>query len=267
MKKIEFYKYQGTGNDFILIDNRENFFPKEDKRYISYLCHRHFGIGSDGLILIENAPEYDFKMVFFNPDASQSMCGNGGRCAVAFAHQIGIQKQEYRFLAIDGEHQAKISENGVIHLKMNDVEEIEKHSNYAILNTGSPHYVTFEKGDIDQIDVKRKGADIRYKHSVAGINVNFVEQISENSFKVRTYERGVEDETFSCGTGVTAVAIAMHKLKKTSQEEVFLQTKGGELKVSFQMKKRLLGFKTKYQNIWLSAEVKQIFKGEIVCDY
>lgn len=266
MKNINFYKYQGTGNDFILIDNRSNFFPKANKQLVIHLCHRHFGIGSDGLILLENDPDYDFKMVFFNPDASQSMCGNGGRCAVAFAKQMGINQENYTFMAIDGVHKAKISEDGQVHLQMNNVEKIEKNKKFVTLDTGSPHHIEIRK-NINQIDLKTEGGKIRYAHSIQGINVNFVEQITENQFNVRTYERGVEDETYSCGTGATAVAIAMHKLQKTTQNSVIIQTKGGKLEVSFEVKNKLLGLKKTYENIWLSGAVQLIFKGEILCDY
>ncbi|GIZ14175.1 diaminopimelate epimerase [Capnocytophaga catalasegens] len=266
MKDIHFCKYQATGNDFILIDNRSDFFPKQDNKFISHLCNRHFGIGSDGLILIENDPENDFRMVFFNPDASQSMCGNGGRCAVAFAHKLGIVDVSTQFVAIDGLHQANISDNGIIRLKMNDVEKVEKTRKYVRLNTGSPHHVEIRK-DVEAIDVKKEGAKIRYGHSIEGINVNFVEQMDNGQFKVRTYERGVEDETYSCGTGAVAVAIAMHKIGKNTAENVVLQTRGGVLEVSFEIKKKLLGLKKEYENIWLSGGVQFVFQGNIQCDF
>lgn len=266
MKPIHFYKYQGTGNDFIMIDNRSNFFPKNDAKLISFLCNRHFGIGSDGLILIENAENYDFRMVFFNPDASQSMCGNGGRCSVAFAHKLGIIEKNTTFVAIDGEHQAQVLENEKISIKMLDVSKIETSRNFTRLNTGSPHQVEICK-NLENFDVKSEGAKIRFKHSTEGINVNFVEPVKDNIFKVRTYERGVEDETFSCGTGATAVAIAMHKTKKTEQNEIILQTKGGELSVSFEVNNKLLGLKKEYQNVYLTGGAKLIFEGEILCNF
>lgn len=203
-------------------------------------------------------------MVFFNPDASQSMCGNGARCAVSFAYKLGIIGPSTTFSAIDGVHQATILENGIINLKMNDITKVEKHRKYAILNTGSPHYVEFRK-DIDTIDIKKEGAKIRYGHSVEGINVNFVEKLSDDSFKARTYERGVEDETYSCGTGAVAIAIAMHKMDKTTENHITIRTKGGDLQVSFEIKKKLLGLKKEYENIWLSGQAVLIYQGDILC--
>ncbi len=194
------------------------------------------------------------------------MCGNGGRCVVAFARQLEIIKENCSFTAIDGLHKATISPEGIVNLQMNDVDKIEKHRKYVILNTGSPHHVELRK-DIDNIDIKKEGAKIRYAHSIEGINVNFVEEINENTFKIRTYERGVEDETYSCGTGATAVAIAMHKLGKTQQNSVNLQTKGGDLQINFEVKNKLLGLKKSYENVWLCGMVKLIYKGDILCDY
>lgn len=266
MENLHFYKYEGTGNDFILIDNTSNFFPKDNHTLISRLCDRHFGIGSDGLILIEKDLQHDFKMVFFNPDASQSMCGNGARCAVKFAYKLGIIGASTTFSAVDGEHQAVITENGIIKLKMSNVTQIEKHRKYAILDTGSPHHVQISK-NIDTIDVKKEGSKIRYKHSTQGINVNFVEQLSDNSFKARTYERGVEDETYSCGTGATAIALAMYKMGKTSENIITIETRGGTLQVSFEVKKKFLGLKKEYENIWLSGTSNLIFEGNILCEF
>src|SRR5690606_3669721 len=208
---MKFYKYQGTGNDFVMIDNRTNFFPKNDSELIAKICDRRFGIGADGLILLENDNSTDFKMVYYNSDGNESsMCGNGGRCLVAFAKKMNAITNETTFIATDGLHHATVLENGIVSLQMKDVEEINIHSDYIFLNTGSPHHVTFVD-DLEHFDVATNGAKIRYSdlYGKAGSNVNFVKQISENHFAVRTYERGVEDETLSCGTGVTAVAIAM----------------------------------------------------------
>ncbi len=255
---INFYKYQGTGNDFIIIDNREAIFPKENIELIQKLCDRKFGIGADGFMLLENSVNYDFKMVYFNADGNEgSMCGNGGRCIVAFADKLGIISSKTTFEAIGKLYLASI-ENGMVSLTMNDVEAIESHENYFFLNTGSPHHVTFEK-EISKIDVLQKGKEIRNgsPYFDVGTNVNFVEQINENTFKVRTYERGVENETLSCGTGVTAVAIASHKSKKTNSNTIHLQTLGGNLGVSFEAKNN------SYKNIVLKGPAIFVFKGEV----
>ena len=255
-----FFKYQGTGNDFVFIDNRLEIFNKNNTKLIAHLCDRRFGIGADGLILLENDVETDFKMVYFNADGNQStMCGNGGRCIVAFAEMLNIINKKTIFNAIDGLHKATI-ENGFVKLKMKDVEVVEVCQNHVFLNTGSPHHVTLVE-NIKDFDVKTEGSKIRYgaPYNNEGANVNFVEQINNNVFTVRTYERGVEDETLSCGTGATAVALAMHKTGKTNAEIVNLNVQGGELKVSF----NTTG--SAYKNIWLQGPATLVFKGEIEC--
>lgn len=253
-----FYKYQGTGNDFVMIDNRQQTFNKKDTKHIAFLCDRRFGIGADGLILLENHPDLDFKMVYYNADGNEStMCGNGGRCLVAFANYLGVIKDKAVFEAIDGLHHATI-ENDIVKLQMLDVDAIEKHENYVFLNTGSPHHVQFEDF-INDFDIKTKGAEIRYgePYNEAGTNVNFVKKISNDTFRVRTYERGVEDETLSCGTGVTAVAIAMHVLKETYENCITLKVEGGELKVSFDAQDG------SYKNVWLMGPANFVYKGTI----
>ena len=260
--KLTFYKYQGTGNDFVMIDNRDQKISKNDTKLVRKLCDRKFGIGADGLILLENPDkaEDDFKMIYFNADGNESsMCGNGGRCLVAFAKFLGIIKDKARFTAIDGPHEAAI-ESGIVSLKMQDVNEIIVNGDFLFLDTGSPHHIAFSEG-ISTKDIRKEGAEIRYsdRYSNGGTNVNFVEAISEDSFSVRTYERGVEDETLSCGTGVTAVALAAYASGKTNSEKVKLITQGGELFVQF--KKTEEGFR----DIWLSGPAEQVFKGEIVC--
>lgn len=229
---LSFYKYQGTGNDFIMIDNRDQVFFKNNTKLIKALCDRKFGIGADGLILIENHPEADFKMVYYNADGTSSLCGNGGRCAVAFAKQLNIVENEVRFEAIDGMHTAFI-ENDQVHLKMQDVGDVKMEKDYTFINTGSPHHIEFAD-NLDLLDVKKNGSRIRNSslYGKEGSNINFVEE-KENSFNVRTYERGVEDETLSCGTGVTAVALAMHSLKRTQKNKLTINTRGGELAVAF----------------------------------
>lgn len=260
--ELTFYKYQGTGNDFVMIDNRDLKISKNNTKLIRKLCDRKFGIGADGLILLENSenPQDDFKMVYFNADGNESsMCGNGGRCLVAFARFLGIVKDSARFTAIDGPHDATVKD-GIVSLKMQDVTEVSDNENFLFLDTGSPHHVVFAE-NIAQKDIKKEGAEIRYsdRYKSHGTNVNFVEAISADSFSVRTYERGVEDETLSCGTGVTAVALAAHSSGKTEAEKVELITQGGKLFVDF--KKTENG----YTDIWLSGPAEQVFKGEIVC--
>jgi diaminopimelate epimerase len=215
--KLNFYKYQGTGNDFVMIDNRTNFFPKNDVTMINQLCDRRFGIGGDGLILLENDAETDFRMVYFNSDGNQSsMCGNGGRCLVAFAKQLNMIQNKATFNAIDGLHYAEINENNIVSLQMADVKKLKINENFVFLNTGSPHHIELVE-NLETYNVKENGAKIRYSnlYGMEGSNVNFVSQIAENEFKIRTYERGVEDETLSCGTGATATAIAMYEIEKT----------------------------------------------------
>lgn len=256
--KIEFFKYQGTGNDFVMIDNRDNLFPTADTTSVAFLCDRRFGIGADGLILLENHPDYDFKMVYYNSDGNESsMCGNGGRCLVAFAKHLGIIENKTKFIATDGEHHATI-ENGIVSLQMKDVSEVKLTPGYTFLDTGSPHHVIMVS-DIAAVDVKHDGAKIRYSdlYGSKGSNVNFVEQKSDSEFSVRTYERGVEGETLSCGTGVTAVAIAMNATGKTASNSVQLNVEGGKLEVSFHVSD------DKYTEVFLKGPAEFVFKGEI----
>ncbi len=256
---LQFFKYQGTGNDFVIIDNRQEIFPKNDTKLITKLCDRRFGIGADGLILLENDKMSDFKMIYFNADGGESsMCGNGGRCLVAFANFLGIIDKETRFNAIDGLHEATI-EGDLVHLKMGNVDEIREKPAYSVLDTGSPHHVQIVEG-LDSFDVKREGAKLRYGlYGEAGKNINFVQPVADGSFKVRTYERGVEDETLSCGTGVTAVAIAMHKTGKTDTNKIKINTPGGQLTVGFEQ------HNGSYTDVYLSGPAKQVYKGEVEC--
>jgi diaminopimelate epimerase len=258
MQVIPFYKYQGTGNDFVVIDNRDHKVDAKDTSLARKLCDRKFGVGSDGLILIQNHLDYDFEMVFFNPDGSQSMCGNGSRCAVMFAQHLGIIKEETIFLSTDGIHTARISED-IVSLSMQDVslDAIEEFEDHQVINTGSPHYVVFSSNLKDK-DVKAEGATIRYSalFSKEGINVNFVEKQIDDSITVRTYERGVEDETLSCGTGVTACAIAhvMHG----GHSPVKIHTLGGELRVSCELKEGGA------MDVFLTGPAKKVFEGTII---
>jgi diaminopimelate epimerase len=257
--QTEFYKYQGTGNDFVMIDNRSNFFPKDNIKLIEHLCDRRFGIGADGLILLENDVDTDFRMVYYNSDGNQSsMCGNGGRCLVAFAKRLNVIQNQTTFIATDGLHHATISEDGIVSLQMIDVANVKITPDYAFLNTGSPHHVEIVD-DLEHYDIKTNGAKIRYSdlYGKAGSNVNFVKQISENSFALRTYERGVEDETLSCGTGATAVAIAMNSIGKSTSNNIELNVQGGKLEVSFDKKEG------QFTNVFLKGPAEFVFKGEI----
>ncbi|WP_445710328.1 diaminopimelate epimerase [Flavobacterium sp.] len=256
---LAFYKYQGTGNDFVMIDNRQNNFDKKNTKLVAFLCDRRFGVGGDGLILLENHEKYDFKMVYYNADGNESsMCGNGGRCLVAFAKQLGVITNKAEFEAIDGYHFATIDENGIVSLQMKNVTDMEIHNEYAFLDTGSPHHVQLVE-NLKQFDVKNEGAKLRYSdlYGKVGSNINFVNQIESDEFALRTYERGVEDETLSCGTGATAVAIAMYKTGKTTSNNVRLNVEGGSLEVSF---KEVNG---QFVDVFLKGPATFVFEGRI----
>jgi diaminopimelate epimerase len=257
--QIEFYKYQGTGNDFVMIDNRLETFPKEDTKLIAHLCNRRFGIGGDGFILLENDFESDFKMVYYNSDGSQStMCGNGGRCLVAFAKKLKVIENKTTFNAVDGLHHATINDDGIVSLQMIDVSKIKKESNYTFLDTGSPHHIQLVD-DLENFNVKEQGAAIRYSelYGEKGSNINFVKKINATTFSLRTYERGVEDETLACGTGATAVAIAMNAIGKTDATSIDLNVEGGKLVVSFDKKDN------QYTNVFLKGPAEFVFEGTI----
>lgn len=256
---LQFHKYQGTGNDFIIMDNYHAAIPALTTKQIKKLCDRHFGIGADGLMLLNKKEGYDFEMKYYNADGNESsMCGNGGRCLVKFAHQSGIHKSSYHFLAIDGEHEAEIDIDGTVSLKMNEVHKVEYHNSHAIINTGSPHFVKFAS-DVEDIDVVESGRSVRYSDSFAkeGINVNFVETLSEDSIYVRTYERGVEDETLSCGTGVTAAAL-LSAHNENGFNTVNVKTPGGHLSVEFNRVDD-----KNFTDIWLNGPAVFVFKGEV----
>lgn len=252
---MEFYKYQGTGNDFILVDNRDQHFPKEQPT-IERLCDRRFGIGGDGLILLEHDNTSDFRMVYYNSDGNEStMCGNGGRCIVAFAHFLNVFDKKTSFNAIDGLHEAEIDGN-IVKLKMINVSEINKDGSNFVLNTGSPHFVQYVS-DLKNLDVYKEGYAVRNSdtYKKEGINVNFVEKTGNSDLFVRTYERGVEDETFSCGTGATAAALSLMSQENTN--EVAIQVLGGKLKVYAEKEGDA------FKNIWLEGPADQVFKGKI----
>lgn len=255
---LTFEKYQGTGNDFIMLDNREKHFNVMDLP-ISALCDRKFGIGADGVIVIENHATLDFHMIYFNPDGSQSFCGNGSRCAVAYAHKLGIIKEETQFLSTDGAHYAKI-QNGLVELKMHDVHQFSMDNNSVIINTGSPHHINFVD-NVDAVDLLLQAREIRYNDTYHehGINVNYIESI-KHGIKIRTYERGVEGETLSCGTGVTAAAIAnfIHDGRTDTSHEIKVVSRGGTLSVRF-----IYETDSTFREIYLIGPAEQTFKGSI----
>lgn len=253
--KFTFHKYQGTGNDFVMIDHRNGGLEDITMEAVARICHRRFGVGADGFILIENDPNADFKMVYFNSDGREStMCGNGGRCSVMFARSLGIGSDErIVFNAIDGLHEASVKD-GIVSLGMNDVISIDDLTDGCFLNTGSPHHVAFVK-EVSDYPVFAEGKRIRNDvYGTEGSNVNFVEWDGE-ILHVRTYERGVEDETYSCGTGVTASAIALHHAGSTSKELVPISTPGGRLSVSFQFSN------DQYTHVQLIGPAEYVFEG------
>lgn len=254
---IYFEKYQGTGNDFILIDNLSGKYNALQIQQIKNICDRKYGVGADGLIKINKVENYDFEVEYFNSDGSKSFCGNGTRCAVAFVSKLGIIKDEYFFFAIDGEHRAKIS-NDLVSLKMADVNHVEEIENNFVLNTGSPHFIHYVE-NIHDFDIVKYGKQIRFstQFSENGINVNAVESIAPNKITMATYERGVEDETLSCGTGVTAASlIHAFKNKTNGNQSIHVETKGGDLLVEFDYSNN------RFENIWLVGPAKFVFIGE-----
>jgi diaminopimelate epimerase len=266
MKNLPFWKFQGAGNDFILVDQRhEKWLYRGDQALIEKLCDRRFGIGADGLMLLENCPGYDFEMIYFNADGRESsMCGNGGRCIAAFAHQLGIIAEKGYFLAIDGPHEALVFLRQPAHyqveLRMSDVLQIERHGNDFVLNTGSPHFVRFAP-DTHILDMVAEGRKIRYSEQFAqeGINVNLVSP-QNGHLDIRTYERGVEDETLACGTGVTAAALAWHQQQAAptpGHQEVQVQARGGQLQVRFEAQ-----HDGTYRHIWLCGPAIAVFSGQ-----
>jgi len=259
--KIEFWKFQGNGNDFVILDGRLHH-PELLTEQIKFICDRHYGIGADGLMILDNDPQTEFEMIYYNADGHlSSMCGNGGRCIAAFAYMMKIVGKKSIFKAFDGIHTALI--NGEIKkdksfdvsLSMNDISMIIKENDFYVINSGSPHYVEFVK-KVAEIDVVKEGRNTRYseRFSPKGINVNFVE-ISNNRIFVRTYERGVEDETLSCGTGVTASAIATYL--ETGKKEFSIHTTGGEFSVNFNEENG------QFSSVWLNGPAELVFKGSI----
>lgn len=260
--KIDFYKYQGAGNDFVVLDNRKLQLPEPSVETVAMLCDRRFGVGADGLMLLQQHEELDFEMIYYNADGGEgSMCGNGGRCMVAFAKFLGIIETETRFWAVDGLHEANLLQEDYVELKMGEVSTLEEIGGDCFLNTGSPHYIRFVD-QVDQIDVIQDGKEIRYndRFKAEGTNVNFVEIAGEEELKVATYERGVENETLACGTGVTAAALAYY-WQKTKMEKgthaIKTKVKGGDLEVRFDANENEI------ENIWLCGPATQVFQGTI----
>ncbi|QEK52603.1 diaminopimelate epimerase [Pedobacter aquae] len=259
--ELNFYKYQGAGNDFVIVDNRKLGFNHHNPTLLAKICDRRFGVGGDGIMFLEEKEGYDFEMVYYNADGQpSSMCGNGGRCIVAFAKFLGIINQETDFLAVDGPHYAKISAEGDwVSLQMIDVDVVKMDGHDYVINTGSPHFVRLETSDIAKKNVFEEGRIIRYNetYNQEGINVNFVEDKQDYLF-VRTYERGVEDETYACGTGVTAVALAMAKHKNlTGHISTPIKVLGGDLNIKFDYDGE------HYRHIFLEGPAIQVFKGTI----
>jgi diaminopimelate epimerase len=258
---LEFYKYHGAGNDFIMIDCRnheEGFF---DKHTVMILCDRHLGIGADGLILLLNDKDTEFRMKYFNSDGLEgTMCGNGGRCITAFAHELGLITESAVFKGIDGHHHSKILGPGMISLKMIDVDGVKELEDGYLVETGSTHFVTFRK-NITELDVFAEGSNIRNQPRFGknGTNVNFIEPISKNSFRMRTFERGVENETLACGTGAVASAITSWFREKPDKSSYTVEAPGGKLFVRF-----IAHNDGRFTDVWLEGPVKFVFKGEIV---
>lgn len=259
---IHFYKYHGTGNDFIIINMMRNPYSLSTEQ-IAFLCDRHQGIGADGLMMLMKSDDYDFKMKYFNSDGREgSMCGNGGRCMLAFAHDMGIIKEHYRFIAVDGEHEGRILNEHIseklVELKMSDVLDVKMINDKYEINTGSPHLLDFRE-NIEFLNVYEEGKNIRYSdtYKKEGINVNFVEQ-DENQLFVRTYERGVENETLACGTGVTAAAIASSISQNLNYMNFDIKVLGGQLNVRFKTEDGI-----NFHSIYLTGPAVFVFEGAI----
>lgn len=256
---IKFFKYQGTGNDFVILDNRSGLYANLSTAQVHFLCDRRFGVGADGLMLLNQLDGFDFGMKYYNADGRESsMCGNGGRCLTKFAFHSGLARSTYHFMAADGPHEAEIDKSFIVRLKMQDVKKIKEHHGDMILDTGSPHYVKTVAA-LQSYDVFQKGREIRYNSDFqpGGINVNFVEQKADDEIMVRTYERGVEAETLSCGTGVTASALVNYH-NELGFNEVKVATRGGKLSVEFD--RHTDG---SFTNIWLCGPAEKVFEGSL----
>ncbi|HMX39466.1 MAG TPA: diaminopimelate epimerase [Saprospiraceae bacterium] len=264
---MHFYKYQGAGNDFVMLDQRQHrYLSRQDTARIAELCDRRFGIGGDGLILLQLHPDYDFEMIYFNADGREStLCGNGGRCIAAFAKHLSLVQDECRFLAIDGPHEARLSTRSPllewVELHMSDLPSSLRENEDFVLDTGSPHYVRFVP-TVDGLDMVAEGRAVRYaeRFRQAGINVNLVSAEPSDGLRIRTYERGVEDETLACGTGVTAAALAAHLYRglPAGRAEVPVWARGGDLAVRYTAHPD-----GSFTDIWLCGPAARVFEGEI----
>lgn len=253
-----FWKYHGAGNDFVILDNRDGAYNGLSILQLRFLCHRHFGIGGDGVMMLQDHSGADFEMRYFNANGREgSMCGNGGRCIAAFAKRMGLIEDKTRFMAVDGIHEAKLLTDSWVELKMNDVSQIERGYDFAVLDTGSPHYVKYTDG-LDDLDVVKEGRSVRYndRFKKKGINVNFI-QYGADALHIRTYERGVEDETLACGTGITAAAIVAAGNQNTAYN-IPVKANGGQLEVRYDKKDD-----QHYENIWLCGPAVFSFEGKI----
>lgn len=261
---IAFSKYHGTGNDFILIDDRLQVFPVKNNKLIAEMCSRRFGIGADGLILLREDSKGGFRMVYFNSDGNEStMCGNGGRCLVSFAAGLGIANKSFEFDAADGKHYGTMEADGNIGLTMNDVVSFQQAGDDFVIDTGSPHYIVFSN-NLDDLNLIKEAKAIRYseKYSATGINVNFVEEKADGELIIRTYERGVEDETLSCGTGVVAASLAYAvRTKQSGEIRVIISSKGGRLEVHFKYEPP-----ASFNGIVLSGPAQFVFSGTYPAD-
>lgn len=255
---ISFYKYQGAGNDFVLLDNRERKYSGLTTEQIRFLCDRHFGVGADGLMCLNTHANSDFEMIYYNADGKEgTMCGNGGRCIASFAARLGLVGDHTHFLASDGVHEAVLRPDGWVDLKMKDVDQVERGYDFAVLDTGSPHYVKYVDR-LEEQDVVTLGKAIRYneRFSASGINVNFVEY-GTDSLHIRTYERGVEDETWACGTGVTAAAIVVAG-NQAREYKIPVKARGGNLEVQYRKVTD-----QRFEDIWLSGPAQYVYEGKI----
>ena len=256
MSSLRFFKYQGTGNDFVMIDNRESLFNRSDTTLIARLCHRKFGVGADGLILINTHSEYDFEMVYFNADATRSTCGNGARCAVHLAHRLGIIEKETRFIMEEDEYKAYI-EDDLIRIRMVDVPQIQTFPEGYLLNTGTRHFVRLVE-KLSEYKVVEEGRQLRYdpRFQPIGANINFVET-KDGDVHMRIYEKGVENETLSSGTGVTAVALTLACLQDLPSP-VAVHTRGGILNVAFER-----SGPTSFTQVYMAGPAKMVFQGTV----
>jgi diaminopimelate epimerase len=263
LPKIHFYKYQATGNDFVIIDNRTTGYSFRSEQ-IEKICHRRFGVGADGLMLIENHPTLDFNLIYYNSDGSQSLCGNGSRAAVVMAATLGLLKSSTTFNAYDGSHDAVLLPNGEVRLKMNDVSVVKKTDEEYFIHTGSPHHIRIVK-NLNDYPVVEEGRKIRFSESYSpgGTNANFIELLENNTIALRTYERGVEDETYSCGTGATAAALAAYF--RGYQSPVNIKVKGGDLSVEFTPAHSgpSGSMPATFHDVFLIGPAKMVFEGDL----